>query len=258
MSLTPEQQVPAKTSASALVRSGFILDSTCEHHDSAGFYQAGCRFDVDRYQPSLFAEAGILLPAQIARAVPQRQAEFLAGRYLAHSILGELHSPKREAPHIGIGERRDPLWPKGVVGSITHCGNEAACVLASKTRLRYLGIDHENWMTPSVYDEVASSILDADELTRLADVHFSSAQAATLIFSAKESLFKALYPTVQCYFGFECAKLVSVDMGKRNLVLQLREDFARRCQLQRDYLVSFRVLSVGIETLTLGRVASPQ
>ncbi|MBY6211819.1 4'-phosphopantetheinyl transferase superfamily protein [Microbulbifer agarilyticus] len=258
MSLTPEQQAPAKSSASALLRSGFILDPTCEHHDSAGFYQAGCRFDVDRYQPSLFAEAGILLPAQIARAVPQRQAEFLAGRYLAHSILGELHSPNREAPHIGIGEQRDPVWPKGVVGSITHCGSEAACVLASKARLRYLGIDRENWMTQNVYDEVVSSILDVDELTRLADVHLPSTQAATLIFSAKESLFKALYPTVQCYFGFECARLVSVDMDKRNLVLELREDFARRYQLQGGYLVSFRVLSVGIETLTLGRVANPQ
>ncbi|MCA0893155.1 4'-phosphopantetheinyl transferase family protein [Microbulbifer agarilyticus] len=255
MSLTPEQQAPAKSSASALLRSGFILDPTCEHHDSAGFYQATCRFDVDRYQPSLFAEAGILLPAQIARAVPQRQAEFLAGRYLAHSILGELHSPDREAPQIGIGERRDPVWPKGVVGSITHCGSEAACVLACTTRVRYLGIDRENWMSQNVYDEVVSSVMDADELTRLANVHFSSTQAATLIFSAKESLFKALYPTVQCYFGFECARLVSVDMDKRNLVLQLREDFARRCQLQRDYVVSFRVLSVGIETLTLGCVS---
>ncbi|MCA0900406.1 MULTISPECIES: 4'-phosphopantetheinyl transferase family protein [Microbulbifer] len=257
MSLTTEQQAPAKSSTSTLLRSGFILAPTYEHHDTAGFYRARCRFDIDHYHPSLFAAAGILLPAQIARAVPGRQAEFLAGRYLAHSILGELHSPDREVPHIGIGQQRNPVWPSGVVGSITHCGSEVACVLASAARLHYLGIDHENWMTPAVYKEVVPSVLNADELALVADLRLSPEQAATLIFSAKESLFKALYPTVQCYFGFECARLTSINTEKRILVLQLREDFARQYQLQWNYLVSFRVSPVGVETLVQGRVASP-
>ncbi len=249
-------QASAQVSARALTRSGFILDLACERHDAAGFYQASCRFDVERYSPALFTAAGILLPEEIAQAVPRRQAEFLAGRYLAGTLLAELRPRDRVVPAIGIGRHRNPLWPNGVIGSITHCGDEAACVLASATQLRYLAIDREHWMTPQVCEEVKPSILTADEQLLTASSPLRPAQATTLIFSAKESLFKALYPSVRCYFGFECARLVSIEMDKRILLLQLREDFARQYQLPRRHQVCFRVSVVGVESLVLGRADS--
>ena len=59
---------------------------------------------------------------------------------------------------------------------------------------------------------MAGEILTADELKRMADVpREQHALLVTLTFSAKESLFKALYPIVQKRFYFEHAEVVEWD-----------------------------------------------
>ena len=46
----------------------------------------------------------------------------------------------------------------------------------------------------------------------------------TLVFSAKESLYKCLYPQVQKYFGFDAARVVALDSEQRTFVIQLEQD----------------------------------
>ena len=54
----------------------------------------------------------------VARAVPARRAEFAAGRRAAHRAMERLGVP---AAPVAMGSDRAPVWPPGVIGSISHC-----------------------------------------------------------------------------------------------------------------------------------------
>lgn len=121
--------------------------------------------------------------AGLAGASPERCAEFGTGRALARSALLELGAPASPVPR---GADREPVWPPGCVGSITHTLGYRAAVVAWAERVTALGIDVE----PDVplASSVASVVLTPEERCRLAGVD------RTLAFSAKESVFKAWSP----------------------------------------------------------------
>jgi 4'-phosphopantetheinyl transferase EntD len=54
--------------------------------------------------------------------------------------------------------------------------------------------------------------------------------ALTVAFSAKESLFKCLLPSVSVFFGFRDAKVVNADADKRRLILELTTNITSEFQ----------------------------
>lgn len=130
-----------------------------------------------------------------------RRREFLATRHLARSALGELGHPDAV---VRIGPHRAPVWPAGIVGSITHCAGYRAVALARADDLRSLGIDAE----PAVPldDGVAEQVLLPAEAARLRDPLES-----TVVFSAKESVYKAWHPLTGGWLGFEDVEVVLGD-----------------------------------------------
>ncbi|UTH74295.1 4'-phosphopantetheinyl transferase [Chromobacterium sp. IIBBL 290-4] len=185
----------------------FISDlSTLTLPVGMGFF---CRFDVKAYQDEMFSSHGVLMPDALARAVPKRRAEYLAGRFLCRRLLSEQGLPTQ----VGSGRNREPLWPEGWLGSISHCGDMAVAALAPEEPGAYLGLDVEAWMSPKQCHELESSLVQPGELDALSS-DWPRERLLTLAFSAKESLFKALYPQVGEYFGFEAARLIRMDAGK--------------------------------------------
>ncbi|PQZ02591.1 enterobactin synthase subunit EntD [Cronobacter sakazakii] len=169
------------------------------------------------FSPDTFTPADLLwLPhhAMLANAVARRQAEHLAGRIAAVAALKAAGAPFSPP---GIGAHREPRWPAGFTGSITHTGHRAwAAVIATPGGI---GIDVENLMDAQTARELAPGIIDTQERALLARTPLPFASALTLAFSAKESLFKALFPQVGDWFGFECAKVVA--LGDQYLTLRL-------------------------------------
>lgn len=143
---------------------------------------------------------GELLPeeaAQFGWAVASRRHEFVAGRYCAHQALERLGLP---ASPILRGPRREPLWPSGVVGSITHClGFQAAAVALARDVIA-LGIDAEP------HDRLPANVLQSvsvpEERSWLARAP-SGLHWDRLLFSAKESVYKAWYPLTGRSLEFE-------------------------------------------------------
>jgi 4'-phosphopantetheinyl transferase EntD len=133
----------------------------------------------------------------VARAVPKRQHEFWATRHLARLALAELgFAPGPILNHPD----RSPRWPAGVLGSISH--TEGWCGVALTTtdgQLRGLGIDAEriNPMSEGVIERV----LTTNEQTVVAG-HSDVSTQAVLRFSAKEAIYKAIYPQVRHFVGF--------------------------------------------------------
>ena len=87
----------------------------------------------------------------VARAVDRRRAEFTTVRTCARIALGRLGLPP--APLL-TGSKREPLWPAGVVGSITHCDGYRAAAVARASEVAAIGIDAEP------HDPLPDGILD--------------------------------------------------------------------------------------------------
>jgi enterobactin synthetase component D len=161
------------------------------------------------------------LPAQLAGAVPKRQLEFLAGRSCAREALGRVLGRIVTEP-IGVGADRAPVWPAGIVGAITHADGFAAAAVARATDTLGLGIDSEPVVAAEAREAVAEQAIVRGELEALGRADLEEAVLLTLLFSAKESLFKCLYPRVGRYFDFKDAEVDDVDVEAQGFTIKLR------------------------------------
>lgn len=204
----------------------------------------GTVFLSTRFDPALLTNGDFQLsavppPASIQRSVAKRQAEFLAGRLCARAALQRLDGLDCVP---AIGEDRAPVWPGHISGSITHSTGHAAAIVAHKAQWRGLGMDLENVLTLERAERLAGEILTADELQRMAaGPREQIAQLVTLTFSAKESLFKALYPIVQKRFYFEHAELVewsSSGHARLRLLTDLSAEWCHGKELEAQFAMT--------------------
>ncbi len=180
-------------------------------------------FDPAAFSPDGFGEQGIPLPPSLQGAAPKRLGEFLAGRLAAREAL----RPFNLAEHpVAIGAAREPLWPAGLEGSISHSvlAGEGMALCAVRPGKAGLGLDLEAWLEEAQARTLWPGIMDEEEWERLAagvhDAQLSLAEGVTLVFSAKESLFKGLYPRVGRYFDFLDARWLA--MTAQTLTLELK------------------------------------
>ncbi|MFD9609055.1 4'-phosphopantetheinyl transferase [Streptomyces sp. NPDC059083] len=142
--------------------------------------------------------------ALMARAVPGRRREFAAARVCAHRALAALGA----APGPLLrGRRGAPAWPARTVGSITHCAGYRAAAVAPAARLLALGIDAEPHapLPPGVRGAVAFGPEEA--WLRTAAAGRPDLAWDRLLFSAKESVYKAWSGYGGAWLGFEDAEV---------------------------------------------------
>jgi 4'-phosphopantetheinyl transferase EntD len=157
--------------------------------------------------PELYPEEAAL----IARAVHKRRREFTVVRGCARRAMEKLGVPPQA---VLPGERGAPQWPAGLIGSMTHCDGYAAAALARAADLASLGIDAEPHAP--LPDDVLPSVALPGETRRLRDlagehprVHWDR-----LLFSAKESVYKAWFPLTGKWLDFAEADIeVFTDPG---------------------------------------------
>ncbi|MET8506298.1 4'-phosphopantetheinyl transferase superfamily protein [Streptomyces sp. NPDC004787] len=143
------------------------------------------------------AEAGAL-----ARAVDKRRLEYTTVRHCARQALAELGLPP--APVLS-GAHGEPLWPDGILGSMTHCDGYRAAALTHKGSLASLGIDGEP------HEPLPQGVLEAvarpEEHRYLAEWSREHPGICwdRVLFSAKESVYKAWFPLARRWLGFEDA-----------------------------------------------------
>lgn len=192
----------------------FILS----HVTFPGTSQRILRVDFDT---STFEQQDMLrLPhhPRLANAVAKRQAEHLAGRMAACEAL-RLHGVEDFIP--GIGAHREPCWPPGFIGSITHTEQIALATVMPLGDNEHcgIGIDCETIINEQSAQDLADGIINKTERALLQSCSLPFCVALTLAFSAKESLFKALYRHVGEYFDFSAAEVTRIESQKLELVL---------------------------------------
>ncbi|WP_333850782.1 enterobactin synthase subunit EntD [Leclercia sp.] len=176
------------------------------------FLLAGHTVHRITFDPATFTDADLLwLPhhQQLSQAGRKRKADHLAGRIAAFHALNRKTIP-------GIGSSGEPQWPAGIAGSISHSGTQAVAI-CSKNGI--VGIDCEAIIDEHEAREIQDGVIDMREAQLLAECGFPFDLAFTLAFSAKESLFKALFPRVQAWMGFDSARVTSLAAHTLTLTL---------------------------------------
>nr|WP_246624777.1 4'-phosphopantetheinyl transferase superfamily protein [Oceanobacter mangrovi] len=187
-------------------------------------------------------------------AAVRRQTEFVAARYCAWQSLNHTDaqltataavsqpgysSDALDVPHHWVERATagEPLWPADRIGSISHCAGKAIAVTASAQQLASVGIDIDRGMPYERAMAVLPVLTSAIERERLkqwvaegvlsdAIGHMGTRDEdtmrclVTLVFSAKESLYKALYPLVGVYFDYRDADVVAI--GGHSCTMELK------------------------------------
>ncbi|MFT3775660.1 MAG: 4'-phosphopantetheinyl transferase superfamily protein [Minicystis sp.] len=151
-----------------------------------------------------------LLPEEHAFAAglaPLRRGTWVAGRLALAAALAEVGAPR--IPLLAT-PRGAPAVPPGFVGSVSHKRNVAIAVAAPDTGAG-LGADIEE-LLPSKHD-ISRRILTPAELEALDALPPEERfRRVLVVFSIKESIYKAVDPFVRRYVGFKEAE---VDPGPR-------------------------------------------
>ncbi len=147
-----------------------------------------------------------LWPAEqlaMARAVPARLAEFTAGRTAARAALRSIGLIDMAIP---LSPDRAPVWPQGIVGSITHANKVCVAMVARAGAIIGIGVDLElsDPLPADLWPEVftAAEIADLEQMPET-----DRGQTAKLFFSAKECTYKCIYPQIQKVMDFSTIEI---------------------------------------------------
>jgi 4'-phosphopantetheinyl transferase EntD len=132
----------------------------------------------------------------------KKKLEMAVGRAAvrrAFRHLGEVPFP------VLRGKQGEPIWPAGFTGSITHCRSWAAALLIRAGKRFAIGIDLESVEQAAMVD-ISGVVCTAEELDWVRDG--ASHERLAMIFSAKEAVYKALYPFCRRYIDFKEVELL--------------------------------------------------
>jgi enterobactin synthetase component D len=153
--------------------------------------------------------------------------QFRAGRYCAMKAMETLDR-RFEACEVGRAENGAPLWPKGATGSITHTDDLVSAAVALTTDAEALGIDTERIVSESRAREIAGLVTRPDEAAHALAAGLNEAEAFTLVFSAKESIFKCLHPMTGEFMDFHDVRIEGVDRESRTFSARLLRTLSPR------------------------------
>ena len=151
---------------------------------------------------------------------------------------------------VGRAANGAPLWPDGVTGSITHTDDFVSAAVARTTDAMALGIDTERIMSESQARDVGRVVAWTVEVAQARAAGMTRLEGLTLVFSAKESIFKSLHPMVGQYFDFRDVRIVGVDADAHTftarLVRTLSDRFPAETMLQGRFEVELPWVHTGI------------
>jgi len=138
----------------------------------------------------------------------KRRAEFSLGRYCARRALSGFKLESE--PILRNPATKEPCWPESIKGSITHSEGLAAAAVGMEKDISGVGIDVEN-LSRGVNFNIRRHVCVEAERKYLESLSPEQANRdLRIIFSAKESIFKCLFPISRTYLYFQDAT-VTID-----------------------------------------------
>lgn len=174
---------------------------------SSSIHAKACRFYVDKYQDFFYDVYDISFNQENEKSIVKRKAEYLAGRYCAKLSLDDFNI---ENFTVRTGDKREPLWPTNIVGSISHSDSYAIAITSNCESHLGIGVDVELCVNRATAIRLKPQIFTEEEDTRFSQLD-NFPQIFILFFSLKESFFKAAFPIVRRYFDFSAVTIKEID-----------------------------------------------
>ena len=162
-----------------------------------------------------------LLPESLSSASLNRKNEFITGRYCAIKAAASININIKD---IGFSSKRAPIWPKDVVGSISHKNNQFVAITALSKIYKSVGVDIEKIIDHKKEKAIDRMILTENDKLFLQNISNEIQLLKTIIFSAKESLYKLIYPLVEVYFDFKEADFISINFESMIFEISLNSE----------------------------------
>ena len=135
-----------------------------------------------------------------------RKEHYRSGRICAGEVLSKLGAQGQ--PVLRDSQTREPLWPEGISGAITHSGNWAAAAAGKSSDVSGIGIDLED-LERQVDSRISRHVCIPEEQKWLQECGEDLLEKnLKIIFSAKESIFKAFFPYTRTYLHFHDARIL--------------------------------------------------
>lgn len=200
------------------------------------------------------------VPPALKHAEPQRLRSFVAGRLCAELALNSLVAEATElsdynaaqaiSEGVRMGPHGEPIWPslngQHVTGSITHSQHWAWAVACRKNSIQGIGIDCEELMNEQSHTAANQICFTARELTRFPNLNRNAA-LATVIYSAKEAFYKAVWPYINRFVDFLEVEVINLDPISGTLLLQSQSSDLKRL-LREQWLHLFTIDDETIHT----------
>ncbi|HEB26665.1 MAG TPA: 4'-phosphopantetheinyl transferase superfamily protein [Porticoccus sp.] len=181
---------------------------------------------------------GIHLPDSLTKAALSRRCDYLIGRYCAQQAIAKLCGFPQQVQQQNNGA---PVWPGGLIGSITHSDGLALAIVGKHAHWDWLGIDVEALVSKDESLSMMPVIMNEEEHKIITAAINAQDYAFTLVFSAKKSIYKALYPKVRSFFDFHDVSLLACDGNKQLLQFSLSHSLAQK--------VSARLINVNYQLI---------
>jgi 4'-phosphopantetheinyl transferase EntD len=146
--------------------------------------------------------------ALVSAAVDPRRAEFARGPSPPRQAMALLGVPA--APILATPERA-PMWPAGLVGSISHASEYCCAAMGWAEDWAGVGVDVE--VLQPIDCELERNILSPAERSALERLD-GRIPWACVVFSIKEAMYKLWNPLMECWLDFHDA-LVRLDPDAR-------------------------------------------
>ena len=201
--------------------------------------------DVPHFSAAELLALGISIPPLWQQATPARQRDFVAGRYAAKQALlavGVVDS------QIGIDQHRAPIWPQGTVGSITHAGDYVAATIGPSETFESIGIDTEIILSEDNCESLRHLIMTKFERENAGSWGLSTSTTTTLVFSAKESIYKCLFPLVLEFFDFLDVEIYHIDVLKKSFAFRILRGFKTEVNFGKCYQGIFTIDDMFVHT----------
>ncbi|MDX1453738.1 MAG: 4'-phosphopantetheinyl transferase superfamily protein [Oleiphilaceae bacterium] len=192
--------------------------------------------NIDDTVTSQLADLGYQLPPGTVRFSAKRLKEFMAGRLCAIRAMAGLNVHTQT---LEINTDRSPVWPNEIVGSISHTDSRAIALVGDSRVYRSIGVDLQPAVDPDTRQELRSIIMTEVEFELVkAMLHL---HAFELVFSAKETLFKALYPLTKCFFEFHDAQVTALNTQRHYVDLRLLKTLGSGFEEGTSYRVHYLI-----------------
>lgn len=181
--------------------------------------------------------------AAVEAAVEKRRREFTAGRTCARRALQRLGVAAAAVP---VGGSRQPLWPPGVVGSITHCNGYCAAAVVRTQDVLSIGIDAECLSGGSA--QALRQVVTGEDT--ISGWPVDDSRQGLVVFSAKEALFKAWFQLGGGWLDFAEAS-VCADGATGALAFRIDQAARTRAGLEAGFHGWWGIDDVRVYTLVV-------